>query len=70
MEALQQQWDNTSAALEALQQADKRNRKHIGRLQQQAEVGPTQLSARSLRAHSFKLCVANKQWEANCLSVV
>jgi hypothetical protein len=38
MEALQQQWDNTSAAMEALQQADKRNRKHIGRLQQQAEV--------------------------------
>lgn len=38
MEALQQQWDNTSAALEALQQADKRTRKHIGRLQQQAEV--------------------------------
>lgn len=39
MEALQQQWDNTSSALEALQQEDKRCKKHIGRLQQQAEVG-------------------------------
>jgi hypothetical protein len=38
MEALQQQWDNTSAAMEALQQENKRSRKHIGRLQQQAEV--------------------------------
>jgi hypothetical protein len=39
MEALQQQWDNTSSALEALQQEDKRCKKHIGRLQQQTEVG-------------------------------
>jgi hypothetical protein len=38
MEALQQQWDNTSSALEVLQQEDKRCKKHIGRLQQQAEV--------------------------------
>lgn len=41
MEALQQQWDNTSAAMEALQQEDKRCRKHIGRLQQQTEVRNT-----------------------------
>lgn len=38
MEALQQQWDNTSAAIEGLQQEDRRFKKHISRLQQQAEV--------------------------------
>lgn len=45
MEALQQQWDNTSAAMEALQQEDKRCRKHIGRLQQQTEVRNTMPAA-------------------------
>lgn len=39
MEALQQQWDNTTAAMEVLQQEDKRVRKHVARLQQQSEVG-------------------------------
>jgi hypothetical protein len=38
MEALQQQWDNTSASIEALQQEDKRIKKHTSRLQQQTEV--------------------------------
>lgn len=41
MEALQQQWDNTSAALQALQAEDKRCKKQVARLQQQAEVSMT-----------------------------
>jgi hypothetical protein len=46
MEALLLQWDNSSAAMEALQQQDKRTKKHVTRLQQQAEVGGASRSGR------------------------
>eukprot|EP00882_Tetradesmus_deserticola_P012007 GHRQ01012708.1.p1 GENE.GHRQ01012708.1~~GHRQ01012708.1.p1 ORF type:complete len:280 (+),score=121.64 GHRQ01012708.1:839-1678(+) len=39
MEALQQQWDNTSSAMEAMAADDKRIKKHVTRLQNQTEVG-------------------------------
>lgn len=38
MEALQQQWDNSSSAMEGLQAEDKRIKKHVSRLQHQVEV--------------------------------
>ena len=38
MEALQQQWDHTTAAMLVLQQEDKRLKKMVARLQQQSEV--------------------------------
>jgi hypothetical protein len=39
MEALQQQWDNSSAAMESMAADDKRLKKHVARLQNQTEVG-------------------------------
>jgi hypothetical protein len=38
MEALQQQWDNSSAAMEGMAAEDKRLKKHVARLQNQTEV--------------------------------
>jgi hypothetical protein len=38
MEALQQQWDNTSSAMEGMAAEDKRLKKHLARLQNQTEV--------------------------------
>ena len=38
MEALQQQWDNTSSAMEGMAAEDKRLKKHLARLQSQTEV--------------------------------
>lgn len=41
MEALQQQWENTSSAIEGLQAEDKRIKKHVVRVQHQNEVRTT-----------------------------
>lgn len=38
MEALQQQWENTSSAMDGLQAEDKRIKKHVVRLQDRVEV--------------------------------
>jgi hypothetical protein len=48
MEALQQQWDNTSAAMEGMAADDKRLKKHVARLQNQTEVWAAALCISSL----------------------